>query len=269
MVSAWVLDNVPSGDWADQYYGYPYAFGNTFAPVVDCSVTRLRWRRVSTQINSTPDHLRLWDVATQEILAEVSPVPDDGAVGWQVGTIDTPPNVSAGQLLRASIDGALLWSMGYIAVASLYPPPPFPAGWCNPVGARATTNSPGYPDQLYDSQILPVDAELSGFLPTASWTLVDTTSYTDSLKWTVPADKYRLNVTTVVQWASAKVVQSEDTRRVVGAWWPFADGYKGQRLLIDAPKSELAQPNGRRMDGLLLDTGVGSAGTVEAYVLST
>lgn len=268
MATAWVLDNIPSADWSDQYYGYPYAFGTAFAPAVECSVTRLRWRRVSTQINSTPAHLRLWDVATETIIGEVTPVPDSGAVGWQVGSIAVPPTVSAGQLLKASIDGSLLWSQAYIYVSGLYPPPPFPAGWCFPPGTRATTNTPGYPNQAYDGYLLGVDAELSGFLPTASWSLVDTTSYTNSLKWNVPADKYRLHVATVVQWSTAATIQGEEVKRVIGAWFPFADGYKGQRMLIDAPKSELAQPNGRRMDGILLDTGTGSAGTVEAYVLT-
>lgn len=268
MVSSWVLDSFPPANWQTQGYPYPYEFGTVFAPQVDCSITRLRWYRPTTNAGDKPDYLRVWDVATQTVLVSASAVPDDGAVGYQIATLDDPPQVAPGQLLIASIGGASLQDMAYSYLPVFSPTAAFPASLSLTPCVRAIGVAGGFPNNKYDGYILSPDAELSGFLPTASWTLVDTTSYTNDLKWPVPADKYRLNVTTVVQWRQANTVQGEDIRRVIGAWWPIADGFKGQRLLIDAPKSELAQPNGRRMDGLLLDTGAGSAGTVEAYVLS-
>jgi hypothetical protein len=268
MAATWALEKVPTSAWDFLLWSNSWEVGTAAACQVDGSVTRMRWYRRTTNVGDVPVAMHLWDVETEAVLHTVDPIPDNGTVGWQVYTVDPPVNVSAGQVVIAAYEVAYGKTLAYSPVGLLWAPPSFPAGLATPIYWSTAAPSPGFPDTSSNDYVAGIDLEFSGFLPSGSWEKVAETTYDGTLKWVQPADKYRLNVTTIVQWKQAQTVEGEDIRRVIGAWWPYVDGFKGQRFLIDAPKSELAQPNGRRMDGLLLDTGSGSAGTVEAWILS-
>jgi hypothetical protein len=54
-----------------------------FTPLADGTCTELSWYRGSTTSALKPDRLRLYDRAAGAIVAEVTSVPDSGAIGWQ------------------------------------------------------------------------------------------------------------------------------------------------------------------------------------------
>lgn len=268
MASAWALGKVPPGDWLPLSDGNPYERGTTVASPVDGTITKLRWRRMNTDAGDAPVVLRVWDVETETVLYTAPSVPDDGTVGWQEHPLTTPLSIDANQLVIISAQLPAGNTNGYLSLSTQYPPPDFPAGLATPPYRRTTAPSFGFPDLVDQGYLMAIDAEISGFLPTGSWESVGSTDYTETLKWGTPADRYRLTVTTIGEWKTAKVVEGLDVRRIVGFWTPLDGDYTGQRFAIDSPKTDLAQPNGKRMSGLLLDTGLGSAGTVEAFVFT-
>lgn len=60
-----------------------------FTPLADGTCTELSWYRGSTTSALKPDRLRLYDRAAGAIVAEVTSVPDTGAIGWQRTTISS------------------------------------------------------------------------------------------------------------------------------------------------------------------------------------
>lgn len=269
MVTAWLFDNTPTGLWTQNIFAsVDREYGNRFSPLANGRVTAMRWRRPATVAVQKPTILRLWDVATATVLATAPSIPDNGAVGWQQVALTTPVNVTAAQVLCASF--AWQTNRQYTSGGlGIVPAASYPAGFQLPAGWATATSTIGHPNNAITAEVFGVDALVQTQAPPASWTSVATTSYSDSLKWAQPANRYRINITTPVQWQTAKIVEGVDVRRVVGFWQPFLDGYLLERKPIDALQIDLMLPDRSLMDGLLLDTFPGSEGTAEAFTLDS
>lgn len=96
------------------------------------------------------------------------------------------------------------------------------------------------------------------------WTLVASTSFTDSKLWAQAADAY------IVTFSD---VGANDTATIAGgldvvfrlAWWARSDAEgTDERHFIDFPNAVLTD-GGKRMTGLLLNCPRGGAGTIDAY----
>src|SRR5678816_285784 len=102
MAATWALEKIPPGDWNTLNQGDDYEVSSALACQVDGSITRLRWRRMTTNAGDKPDALRVWDVETESVLHTASAVPDDLTVGWQIYTLDDPVAVEAGQIVKVA-----------------------------------------------------------------------------------------------------------------------------------------------------------------------
>lgn len=269
MVAAYVFGNFPAGNWiSDIFAGSDQEWGTRFSPDATGVVDRLRWYRANGTPAQKPTILRLWDVATATVLHTATAVPDNGLLAWQEYTLATPVAVTAG----AEYCVSFAWETNRAKTAyglGSSNPPGYPVSQWIPVGCSTVAGTIGFPSTRQPGSVFGVDARVRAQAPPATYTSAGTTSYSDSLKWAVAANRYRLQITTPVQWASAQVVQGEDVRRVVGFWQPYlADGL-GPRFPIDALNVTLQLPDRSLMQGLLLDTFPGSAGLVEAFTLDS
>lgn len=269
MVAAWLFGNVPTGNWiSDIFAGSDQEWGTRFTPLANGVVNGLRWFRANGAGAQKPTILRLWDVATATVLHTATAIPDNGSLVWQEYSLATPVAVNAGQEYCVSF----AWQTNRAKTAyglGSSRPGDYPSALWIPAGCSSTAGAVGFPATRQPGSIFGVDARIRTQAPAQTWTSVATTSYSDSLKWVQPANRYRVNITTVVQWQTAQVVQGVDVRRVVGFWQPFLNGYLLERKPIDALQVDLMLPDRSLMDGLLLDTFPGSAGTAEAFTLDS
>lgn len=269
MPASYVWGNFPSGQWvSDIFAGSDQEWGTSFSPDANGVVDRLRWFRANGTGVQKPTALRLWDVSTATVLYTATSVPDNGLLAWQEHVIASPVAVTAG----AEYCVSFAWQTNRAKTAyglGSSPPPSYPASQWVPAGRSTTAGSIGFPATRQPGSVFGVDARIRSEAPPATYTTADTTTYNGSLKWAVPANRYRLTITTPVQWQTAQIVQGEDVRRVVGFWQPYlADGL-GPRFPIDALNVTLQLPDRSLMQGLLLDTFPGSAGNVEAFTLDS
>jgi hypothetical protein len=269
MVAAWLFGNFPTGNWiSDIFAGSDQEWGTRFTPEASGVVNGLRWFRANGTGAQKPTILRLWDVATATVLHTASAIPDNGAIAWQEYAIPAPIAVTAGSEYCVSFAWQTNRAKTSYGLGSGRPGD-YPAKLWIPAGCSTTAGSIGFPATRQPGSVFGVDARIRTTAPAQTWTSAGSTAYNDTLKLTTPANRYRLNLTTVVQWQTAKVVEGVDIRRVVGFWQPFLDGYLLERKPIDALQFDMMLPDRGLMDGLLLDTFPGSAGTVEAFVLDT
>jgi hypothetical protein len=104
MATAWGLGKIPPGDWSSLSDGNPYERCSAFACQVDGQITRIRWRRMTTNAGDKPNALQVWDEATETLLYVASSVPDNLAVGWQVHETEVSVSVAAGQVVLVSVE---------------------------------------------------------------------------------------------------------------------------------------------------------------------
>ena len=267
MVSAWLFDNTPTSLWTQNVFAsQDREYGNNVTPLAAGRVAALRWYRVTAGTTQKPTILRIWDIATASVIATAGSIPDNNATGWQVHTLATPPAITQGQRLRVSFAWQTNRQYTSGGLGSV-PSPSYPAALSLFEGWNTNAAAIGFPTNVVSGEVFGCDALIQAQAPPAMYTSAGATTYNDSLKWAVAANRYRLTITTPVQWASAQLVQGEDVRRVVGFWQPYlADGL-GPRYPIDALNVTLQMPDRSLMQGLLLDTFPGSAGTVEAFTV--
>jgi len=131
------------------------------------------------------------------------------------------------------------------------------------------TSAPGigFPNTTNSAYIYGPDVRMRSQQPPISTTSQGSVAFDTSAKYMVPANIYRLTLTTAPAWASAQIVQGMDVRRIIGGWWPIIGGVLGERKLIDALISNLALPALTLMDGVLIDTAPGTLGTLEALTV--
>lgn len=266
MTSAWILGNFDASqfypytlDTADQENGTPFTIQD------DGLLTGLRWCRTTTDVDQLPAHLRVWDVESTDLVYEADPVPDDGTIGWQVHAVTGTVSLTKGHPYVATA--------GYVThrIRPMYdlgrvPPPDYPGGLWVPIHRYTPATVLGNP--IYDgyNNATGIDAQVTVEASPGSYLVVDEIDYAETLKWTVAADKYRLVMSTITQWQTAKTVEGLDVRRIVGFWQPIYAGSLGKRFQVDSPTFDMIPPDNTRMDGLLLDTSPGSAGHVQALL---
>jgi len=101
-------------------------------------------------------------------------------------------------------------------------------------------------------------------LPGAGWSLIDTTNFDTDLAWDQPADLYVVDFTDLGSNIVHTVVAGVDVSYRL-AWWSPLDSSQAQgRRFVDFPTCQLSD-GGRRMPGLLLRSGAGGSGTVQAW----
>jgi hypothetical protein len=89
--------------------------------------------------------------------------------------------------------------------------------------------------------------------------------YVETLAWAQPADAYFLSCTTLPAVRTTEDTAGVDTRHRLGWFAPLNGTFSGERRYIDFPYCMLYDHSHQRMPGLLLNTGKGSAGTVQAF----
>jgi hypothetical protein len=154
MAATWALEKVPTSAWDFLLWSNSWEVGTAMACQVDGTVTRMRWYRRTTNVGDAPVAMHLWDAETEAILHTVDPIPDDGAVGWQIHTIDDPVAVGAGQIIIPAYEVAYGKTLAYTTIGYGLPHH-FQQGWQHqstqarphrlPASQtdRVTTTSPG------------------------------------------------------------------------------------------------------------------------------
>lgn len=266
MPSAWVLGNIDAGSFVlNTDLPQDYEIGTVFGVVAPARLTGIRWWRASTDPDYKPTHLRVLDLYGFTILHEEDPIPDDGAIGWQVAAIEGGPLLAIHNMYCVSAAwqthrGEALYVLGDAT------PSDFPAAIWSPARSYTDGGSIGFPSHRDQNYLTGADAQVTTEDLAGSYAVAAETDYTETLKWSQPADKYRLVMSIITEWRTAVTVQGKDVRRIVGFWQPMYGDSLGKRFQIDSPTFEMIPPDGLRMDGLLLDSGKGSAGHVQALV---
>jgi len=266
MTTSWLFENFDASNW-EAFTGFTgdISLGTKGVPLQNAVVDALRWYRATTDALHKPSHLALFDELTGDNLYEASPVPDDGTIGWQTQTIDPPIAVDARQGLIAAIAMETYRTIATYSVGTI-PPPNIPAGLWIPTryyGSASPWVIPTSADALF---IHGVDFRITTGGGPAEYEVVAETDYDSTLKWEQEADRYLLDVTTIKEWATAKLIEGIDVRRIIGGWQPLSGSYQGKRFPIDSPHFVLELPNQARINGLLLDTSPGSAGHIQALL---
>jgi hypothetical protein len=96
--------------------------------------------------------------------------------------------------------------------------------------------------------------------------MVDSTTFDTNLAWDVPADLYVVTFTDLGSNRINTVVAGVDISYRLAWWCPLAGAFGQERRFIDTPQYH-CYDGGRRMPGLLLHSGAGGAGTVQAWTL--
>lgn len=267
MSTAWLLENFAANQFgANIFEGSDREVANHFQVQTDARAVQWRWYRPGTTPANKPDLARIWDRSTGTVVWSTSSIPDNGGIGWQAAAIPEVPVLLAGRWYLV----ATQWNTerAYAQFTTgIVPPAPFPGAFGNPTAMYSNSPPGAIPANWQNDGIYGVDVRVRSQQRPLSWTLQASTPFTETLKWVQSANRYRVTLTTIGEWASARLVAGEDTRRILGGWWAISDGYKSQRYYLDAPQADLTLPSLPLMDGLLLDTGPGSAGTVDAYTV--
>lgn len=269
MASAWLFGNFDTANWND-FTGLPadYEIGTPFCALAPATLDKIRWYRGDTDPDQHPTKLRVWDVLTGSMLYEIAPPDDNGLVGYQEHTLSSPLLVDPQQQLIVSATRVTYRNEPNYAIGQI-PPPDFPAALWTPLRRYIAAGMDTLPSGEDNQFATAVDAHLVTETVSNDYTVEAETDYSDAIKWEQEADRYLLDVTTIAQWDTAKVVEGVDVRRIVGGWQPLSGSYQGKRFPIDSPHAILELPGGGRMKGVLIDTSPGSAGHVQALVRVT
>lgn len=117
--------------------GGTWEIGARLSFSADVPIQALRFYRHATGSGWAPSRLRFWDLSTHTLLAEVTSVTDNGAVGWQESTI-TPVTVDSTHTFAVTGWVANGNNFGYKLAANLGVAP-VPLLW--PTNCRAWANS--------------------------------------------------------------------------------------------------------------------------------
>lgn len=123
-----LFDNTSWASHTNSNPSDPYEIGNRFGVTAELTVTGLRWYRWTTAPTSKPAAIRVWRASDSAQLAIITPVPDDGAVGWQDAELSTPLVLPSGGPYVVSMDwpSGLNWAT---LIRGSVSPPPSPALW--------------------------------------------------------------------------------------------------------------------------------------------
>jgi hypothetical protein len=267
MVSAWVLGNVDAGSFVlNTALPQDYEIGTVFGVVAPARLTGIRWWRASTDPDYKPTHLRVLDLYGFTIVHEQDPIPDDGEIGWQVAAIDGGPLLAIHNMYTVSAAWETNRAEALYALGDATPSD-FPAAIWSPARSYTDGGVIGFPSHRDNANLTGADAQVTSEDASPGYEVVAETDYSETLKWAQPADKYRLTMTIITSWNYAVLVEATDVRRIAGFWQPMYADSLGKRYQIDSPTFDMIPPDGKRMDGLLLDTSLGSAGHVQALLL--
>lgn len=269
MVATYALHQIPDADWIAVYDGSDQEYGNALNCTVDGHITGIRFYRIDTSASARPNNLVIREYGGSTPLLYTNVFPDDYEVGWQEYELPSPIVAPAGVRFIASAEIVGRENFSTVLLGTQYPSPLYPAGLAV---APSRLNSPpewGATNTIDLTQIFGIDLRFEANRPTATWVSLGTQEYEETLLWEQPADRYRLTMSSYPEWRYAVVVEGVDVRRIKGFWSPYDGGYVQGHHTIDGPNADLLLPGPTRMAGLLLDTGSGSAGTVEAFELFT
>lgn len=269
MVAAWVLGNVdPSNFVPDTASGFPFDSGTSCYAEVDCVCTDLRWYRSGTDPNQKPANLQLWNAETAEILATVSPVPDNGGIGWQEAALDPPIEILGH--IRLMVTAAWrdylqdpIWFPTHI------PPPNFPAILGSFPALYNPGSGGGLPTTLGTGWLIGQDARFATVAPSGGGTLLAETSFTTAIKWVQEADYYLITVTTSPQTRYERDADGVIISRLIGSWSPLEGDYAGQRYQMDYKQMKLILPSGQHMTGVSVALLQGAEATLQAWSIGT
>lgn len=100
--------------------------------------------------------------------------------------------------------------------------------------------------------------------PGTPWVHTDTTTFDTDLAWPVEADLYVVTFSDLGSNRVNTVAAGVDVSYRLAWWTPLVGAFTHQRRFIDTPSAHLWY-DGTRMPGLLLRSGAGGTGTVEAW----
>jgi hypothetical protein len=214
MSIAHLFDNQPA-TWQADSWANGYEDGNTFYAPTGGGVTKLGWYRRTTGADDKPSALRLWDRVTQQAVETVSPVPDDGAVGWQWETLDVPVVLVGNRkytVTHASGPNSWVSSQSYSNRVA----PPQGLNWADPGHALSDHNGQGtFPSFENTNLIRPVDVEwdsTKGDTPAAisypdllnalaSWLDPEDATRPDTNVKLIPRSLAKIDIPTEEEWA--------------------------------------------------------------------
>ena len=267
MSLSWLLQNFNEAGFAPNIFeGSDREVGNAFVPETNGRVTALRWYRASTTPAQKPTILRVWDTTTGTALYTAGSIPDSAGVGWKSMVVTEVPAVVARRKYVVSMAWQTnrqhpLYGLGDMA------PPNFPLHGWRPIAYQTAGGSIGLPTQAQTGSLYGVDVQVRSQQPPLSWTSQGSTAFDTDIKYEVPANRYRLLLTSYPQWATANVVQGVDVRRIIGGWWPIVGGNVGERRPIDAIDFNMVLPGLTMMDGVLVQCYPGTIGSLEAFTV--
>lgn len=101
--------------------------------------------------------------------------------------------------------------------------------------------------------------------PSSPWVNTASIAFDTDLAWSEPADLYVVTFADLGSNRVNTVVAGVDVSYRLAWWCPLIGAFAQQRRFIDTPSAHLWE-NGIRMPGLLLRSGAGGSGTVDAWV---
>ena len=268
MANAWVLGNVTPTEFVpDTISSSPFDSGTSCYAEVDCVCSALRWYRSGTDANQKPANLQLWNAETAEILVSVSPVPDNGNIGWQEIALDPPIAVPAHTRLMVTA----AWRDYYqdpIWFPTHIPPPNYPAILGSFPAFYNSGSGGDLPTLQGTGWLIGQDAQFETVAPSGSATLLAETTFATAIKWAQEADFYLLDITSSPQAIYERNADGVLISRSIGSWSPLDGDYAGQRFQIDFRQTKLWLPQNVRMGGIVIALLVSAEATLQAWSLT-